>query len=50
MSMSINVTATLRAQEHGHQPVVLVLLSHDREARQEALPTQKMLLRRSEGR
>jgi len=33
MDISENVTATLRAQDHGHPPIVMVFESHGQDAR-----------------
>lgn len=33
MDVSYDVTATLRAQDHGHPPVVMVFESHGQDAR-----------------
>ena len=49
MDVTENLTATLRAQEHGHQPIVLLGLSADREAAPGVSDTMAGYLLRSEG-
>lgn len=37
MDVSYDVTATLRAQDHGHPPIVMVFESHGQDARYRSL-------------